>query len=253
MLTLIKIIDRKIGSHKVGLYKCDCGKFKEIQTYRVNTGYTKSCGCLRKTNCGLNLIKHKMSNSKEFKILQGMKKRCYNKNCKAYKNYGGRGITICDCWLESFENFYRDMGPRPTNKHQIERINNNDGYYKENCKWATPKEESRNKRNNIWITYKNETKILKDWSIILKISYPLLRSRIVNYGWDIERAFTSPTKNKKEFNLIKFNNKTQSVIQWGKEINIKPNVLYNRLKLGWSVEKTFTTPVRKHKEYEYAN
>jgi hypothetical protein len=89
---------------------------------------------------------HGMTATKEFYAWSDIKKRCLNENCKAYVNYGGRGITVCDEWINSFETFFNDMGYAPSKSHSIDRINNNDGYYKENCRWTDIKTQANNKR-----------------------------------------------------------------------------------------------------------
>jgi len=93
-----------------------------------------------------------------YRVFCSMKQRCFNKNHKDFKNYGQRGIIICDRWLKSFEDFYNDMGPRPNNNYTIERRNNNLNYCPENCYWATRKEQNSNKRNNRLFTYNGKTK-----------------------------------------------------------------------------------------------
>ena len=117
-----------------------------------------------------------------------MKTRCTNSNTPYYKNYGERGITICECWLY-FENFYEDMGDRSEGK-TLERIDNSKGYCKENCKWATIKEQNRNTRQVKLLTYQGETLCMREWAEKLSIPYPTLQDRI-RRGWDIERALTS--------------------------------------------------------------
>lgn len=123
----------------------------------------------------------------EYTIWGEMKARCLNKN---RENYGGRGITVCSRWLR-FEEFIKDMGTRPSKNHSIDRIDNDKGYFKENCKWATWKEQSRNKRNNVNITYQGKTQCLPDWAEELGISKSTLQSRINRSNWPIERAFTT--------------------------------------------------------------
>ena len=95
------------------------------------------------------LTKHGMSKSDEYKIWVGMKSRCFNKNNYCYLKYGGNGVTVCDDWKESFESFYRDMGPRPSKKHSIDRIDNSKGYNKDNCRWATATIQSRNQGRSL--------------------------------------------------------------------------------------------------------
>lgn len=119
---------------------CDCGNFVSVRTTSLACGVTTSCGCKAKER----LTTHKMSLTKEYRCWASMKQRCYNKNNVRYKNYGGRKIFICDRW-NKFENFLFDMGSIPTKNHSIDRINNNDGYYKENCRWATRTEQQQNK------------------------------------------------------------------------------------------------------------
>lgn len=121
-----------------------------------------------------------------------MKQRCYDKKTTNYKNYGGRGITICDRW-HKFENFLSDMGNPPTNKHQLDRIDNNKEYSPANCKWSTDYEQRRNQRRNVFITYNNKTLILNDWSKIVGIHRYCLYKRIFTRNWPIEKAMTTPS------------------------------------------------------------
>lgn len=141
---------------------------------------------------------HGLSNTPEYGCWSGMKARCLNKNGKSYKNYGGRGIKVCDRWLESFVNFYEDMGKKPTRKHTLERIDNNLGYSPKNCRWATRSEQRRNQRGNVFYTYDGETMCLIDWSKKLNLSYNALVGRIYKLGWSFERAITTKVRNKKK-------------------------------------------------------
>lgn len=132
--------------------KCDCGTVKSIQAYKLRVGEIKSCGCLRKENAGKLSKRHGKSRyadgtiRPEFNAWVGIKTRCYNKNRPEYERYGGRGIKVCGRWLDSFENFYDDMGERPTDDHSIDRIDNDEDYSPENCRWATHEQQSRNQR-----------------------------------------------------------------------------------------------------------
>jgi hypothetical protein len=116
--------------------------------------------------------------------------RCYNPEIPAYGNYGGRGITVCERWRNSFLAFLEDMGKRPAPRHTIERIDNDLGYSPENCTWATWKQQSRNGRRNRLITFCGRTKCLTDWATEIGISYQTLSFRLKH--WDLDKALTTP-------------------------------------------------------------
>lgn len=130
---------------------------------------------------------HGLRYTKEYTAWDHMKSRCSNPKYKNYHNYGGRGITVCERWLKSFENFYQDMGPAPTIKHSLDRLNNNGNYEPSNCKWSTCIEQQRNRRDNIKIVYNGCEKTLAEWAEIYKLKYRLFRDRI-NRGWDFGKA-----------------------------------------------------------------
>ncbi len=123
-----------------------------------------------------------------------MKQRCLNKRATNYSNYGGRGITICQRWIDSFKNFISDMGRRPTSKHSIERKNNNIGYSKRNCIWALRKVQNNNRRDNRIIRYKGQLKTLAQWSSIVGINYETLRNRLISQSPEV--AFSTPVGQK---------------------------------------------------------
>jgi len=134
---------RIYGGHerRMWLCKCSCGGIVSIVGTSLSNGNTKSCGCLLKER----ITKHGMSKTSEFKVWTSMRDRCKNpKNCR-YKDYGGRGISVCSRW-DKFESFFGDMGNRPSSEFSIDRINNNGNYEPSNCKWSTRSEQQRNKQ-----------------------------------------------------------------------------------------------------------
>ncbi|BAW18975.1 hypothetical protein [Ralstonia phage RP12] len=132
-----------------------------------------------------------MAASTEYCIWSGIKKRCYNKNSRKYKDYGGRGITMCDEWRESFEAFYADMGPRPSLGHSIDRKNNDEGYSKENCRWATAEEQQNNKRSNLLHELDGILKTLTQWCRELEMNYHTIYQRIYVQGMSFEEAIVT--------------------------------------------------------------
>lgn len=160
------------GSYYQVKCQCDCGTTKYIMLQSLLRDQTKSCGCLRIAN----RIKHGMWQSREYATWENMIQRCTNINTQHYASYGGRGITICDDWLNSFEKFYGDIGPRP-DKTTLNRIDNDLGYYKENCRWATGSEQINNTRLTQLIEYEGVTKTTLEWAKEFNISRKLLSHR----------------------------------------------------------------------------
>lgn len=139
-------------------------------------------------------VTHGLSASSEHGIWSKMKARCLNINDPSYENYGARGIVVCDRWLNSFENFYKDMGPRPSKNHSIDRINNDGNYEPSNCRWATKKQQIDNRRTSILIEFKNQTKSLKDWCLEYNIDYKLAHRRYIVDNWTIEKTLSKKEK-----------------------------------------------------------
>jgi hypothetical protein len=134
-----------------------------------------------------------MRDTPEYGVWAGMRQRCTDTKSKSYKNYGGRGIKVCDRW-QDFANFYTDMKARPTPQHTLERKNNEGDYCPENCEWALRKKQCRNRRNTLSITYNGETKPLAQWSEELGMKYATLKERVYVCGWSIEDAFNKPVR-----------------------------------------------------------
>lgn len=173
---------------------CDCGKIITTRLSSVRNRYSISCGCMSTLNIKKtkerNTI-HGMARTSEYRVWINIKSRCTNHKHPQWKDYGGRGIKMCDRWLSSFENFYTDMGKRLNNKLSIDRINNDGNYELKNCRWATSKEQANNKRINI--LFNGETS--KEASYRLGGNPSLVKIRIYQ-GWSIEKAFTTPIRRK---------------------------------------------------------
>jgi len=190
-LTAIKFSHKKWGN-QFWLFRCDCGNEKVIKVSEVKSGRSKSCGCLWREvikKNGKNSKTHGMSKTQTYKSWASMKSRCLNENSTRYENWGGRGIIVCEEWLK-FENFYNDMGEKPEGK-SLDRIDNNKGYYKKNCRWSTPKEQGNNTRSNVFITYKGRTLTMSQWAKEINISYETFWARIKISGWSIEKALNT--------------------------------------------------------------
>ena len=153
------------------LCKCDCGNEVVVPYKGIVRSKYKMC-----KKCRMKLSTKRIP---EYTVWEGMKRRCYNRNDRYYSTYGGRGVKVCDRWVNSFKNFYLDMGERPTNKYSIDRIDVNGDYCKENCRWATAKEQSVNRRSNVWIEYNGETKTISQWAEFYGLKYDTLRNRYV--------------------------------------------------------------------------
>lgn len=157
--------------------ECDCGNVKQIHTMDLTTGDTKSCGCLERENQKTGSITHGHTTggkkSIEFLAWVKAKGRCYNPRDKKYKDYGGRGIVMCEKWLNDFQAFYDDMSKCPP-RYTLDRIDVNGPYSPDNCRWATSYTQSRNKRNNVHVDFNGETMILKDFANIVGVNYKSL-------------------------------------------------------------------------------
>lgn len=169
---------------------CDCGGETIVSAGHLEKGQM-SCGCFRGSR-GTHYETTSRGRSREYTTWSGMKVRCYNPNADMYPLYGGRGIKVCDRWLNSFETFLADMGRRPSPKHSIDRINNDGDCEPGNCRWSTYKEQRRNSRGLRWLTWNERTMCMTDWANEYKMPLGRLQSRL-NAGWPIGDALTEPT------------------------------------------------------------
>jgi len=187
--------------------------------------------------------KHGMSRTPEHNSWSHMKARCFNPNHKRYADWGGRGITVCDRWKNSFENFFADMGLKPTSKHSIDRIDNDGDYCPENCKWSTKAEQNNNQRTNRLITINFETLTIAQWT--KKKGFPLhvISTRLIR-GWSEYDAVMTPLETVR---LITIKEETYTVSQWEEKKGYSRELIKTRLTKGWSEFDAVMTPVRQRK------
>jgi len=172
--------------------QCDCGNTTVVRGPSLRSKNTTSCGCLQKETASSVNKTHGMRQSTEYSIWSNMISRCTNPNVKCYERYGGKGVTVDEAW-KSFEQFYADMGDRPEGK-TLDRIDSTGPYSKENCRWATIAEQNRNTNRTQLVTFRGETKCLKDWAADQGIAYGTLRKRYVIYKWPFEKALLTPPR-----------------------------------------------------------
>lgn len=175
---------------------CDCGNFAEVMTYSLSTGHAKSCGCYQNDRLIESLATHYKCHTKLYKVWSSMKKRCYNKKCNSYKNYGARGIAVCDEWKHNFQTFHDwAMDNNYQEGLSIDRINVDGNYEPNNCRWTDRTTQNRNRTNNISYTIDSETHCLKEWCEILNLNYHTVHSRVNILNWPIEKALGSEDTN----------------------------------------------------------
>lgn len=196
-LTVLSYGDRDRSGQRLANCVCDCGNKVTVPFTRLErtTNHVRSCGCLSKDVLDTYRVKHDLSKTRLYNIFSGMKGRCYNKKLKSYKNYGGRGITICDAWLRDFKTFYdwaNDNGY--ADDLTIDRIDVEGNYEPSNCRWLPLSEQQNNKTDNLNITYKGKTQTLMQWSKELGINYNTLRNRLHRSKYSIEDAFEKPVQ-----------------------------------------------------------
>jgi len=166
---------------------CDCGAEVEIRADSIRSGSTTSCGCAQKQAVSEANSKHGMCESPEYIAWTQARYRCGKKDHPNYRNYGGRGISVCDRWQDSFDAFYADMGPRPSDKHSLERVDNDKGYSPENCKWATSKEQGNNKRSCRIIEHEGVSLNVTQWAQAVGMCRNTLTGRL-NRGKSVDQA-----------------------------------------------------------------
>jgi hypothetical protein len=192
-LTVLKI-DNSIAQKPIyWKCRCSCGNIATIRGSRLTSGITQSCGCLANERTIARSTIHGMSHVSEYKIRMGMIARCYNPSSPNFKNYGGRGITVCDEWKNDFITFFKYVGKRPSPKHSLDRIDNDGNYEPGNVRWATQKQQSNNARHNHKITIHEWTMNLCQWARFVGKKESAISERLKK-GWPPAKAIFYPIK-----------------------------------------------------------
>lgn len=218
--------------------KCDCGNIKSLRPADVRLGKIKSCGCLHDECIRERATKFKhltKDNKRLYSIYNGIKKRCYNPNEERYKDYGGRGITMGDEWLNPVDGFDAfvdwSLANGYTEEMTIERKNVDGNYEPTNCEWIPLVEQGFNKRDTIWVEYKGERIQLRKLCERLGVSYDTVHNRYRDRGWSIEEAVSKPSAQE------------NSLMSKCRERGLNYGTVRDRIfKLGWSEERALNTP-----------
>ena len=182
-----------VGNDRTGqpkwLCRCSCGKERAVVCSHLRNGTSLSCGCQSP-----RFTIHGNYKVPEYQAWRNMIDRCTDSKRHDWHRYGGRGITVCQRWRNSYESFFADMGPRPSPQHSIDRIDNDGNYEPGNCRWATVAEQASNKSNNRYLTFDGQTLTVSQWARKLGIKVDVLNLRLSHYNWTVERALTQPVR-----------------------------------------------------------
>jgi hypothetical protein len=169
--------DSNIANSIAWFCLCDCGEQKAVRGTHLLTGRVKSCGCLKRSSAAMRTRTHGLTKTKTYRAWSAMKHRCFSKAAPAFRNYGGRGITVCERWLK-FENFLADMGEAPSGTG-IDRFPNNNGNYEPgNCRWATPAQQNNNTRKVRILSFGGESMTISEWARKLGLKRTCLATRL---------------------------------------------------------------------------
>lgn len=221
--------------------RCGCGSEFAATGVRIRSGEVKTCPACSRERVRLAHVTHGERRTPEYRTWTHIKSRCLNSNVPEFKHYGGRGVSICDRWRESYEAFLEDMGRRPPGKHSIDRIDVNGDYEPGNCRWATHIEQGNNKRCNRLIEINGETKTMAQWADFAGISRETMLKRV-------KKGFTGSDliAESKDPDTFTLNGVTATIPEWSEITGIKRATLYWRLNSQqWDIEKALTKGAKK--------
>ena len=240
---------RKSG-HRAWHCQCDCGTTRDVVQHVLRSGESQSCGCYNREMTSQSHYKHghavPPNCTHTYRIWQGMLGRCSNPNYPKWRNYGGKGITVCDRW-RTFENFLADMGECPSDNHSIDRICSNGNYEPANTRWSDRYQQANNKTNNVVLEFQGRRLTMAEWAKELDISYNAIQFRLQR-GWNIEDTLTVSVRKVPDEKILTCNGESHNVKEWCKKFGMPYSTLQNRLKRGWSIEESLSIPIRDKKK-----
>jgi len=241
-LTVLHKAGKAKNGETLWAVRCACSPEKSTEKCITSGALTiqRSCGCSK--------VKHgatrHYARPSEYRAWAAMLDRCRRSANPAYPDYGGRGITVCDDWLNSFESFIAYIGAKPGPEYSIDRINNDGNYEPGNVRWATRLEQMNNIRSNHWLTFQGKTMTVADWVRESGIPGPTLRRRLAK-GWPLEEVFSrwatpDRKRRKSRFRWVTLGDKTLTLAEWSRETGIPHRTISDRLDCGWSVERALS-------------
>lgn len=238
MLTVVSRHSTASNGDVLWLCKCECGGETVTRRNSLKNGQSKSCGCLK-----ISLLKqsktHGLSRDPMYRVWASMIQRCKNPKSSHFSSYGGRGITVCDRWLE-FDNFFKDMGNRPSHEYSIDRIDNDSGYHPDNCRWSLRDEQMANMRSNKIINTSDGPLPIFKASKAKGIPSYIVRNRL-RASWKEEEALDRPIHRR----IIATPKGDMRLSEAARAYGLSKHILHLRLSRGWSTERALSTPVRK--------
>ena len=248
-LTVIERADSRLDKYgrKVAYWRCKClcGKVTEVRGAELTSGHTKSCGC----GIAESSYRHGLYGTRIYSIHQHMLQRCYNPNNEHYKDYGGRGIKVCEEWHNEngVVNFYHwAMNNGYNDNLTIDRIDVDGNYCPENCRWVDYKTQNNNKRNTPYIAYNGETHTPSEWADITGISMKAIYDRIIRDKWPVEKALATPVFKSEKY--ITYEGITMTYSDWERARGFRIGTISNRLIKGASIEDALNMPIAHSKD-----
>ncbi len=224
-LTVVSFSGSNSTGKRTWICMCDCGVKTIVATGDLRSGNTESCSCLKREKTGNRSYKHGLVKTSEYHTWSGLIQRCTNKKSDSYEYYGGDGVSVCKRWRDSFENFYADMGPKPTPKHTIDRYPNQKGNYEPgNCRWATKEQQSSNMSSNVLITHEGKTLTISNWARLLLLNRNTISKRL-KMGLESKDILGSADRKR----MITWNGETMNVRKWSRKTGINYQTLMYRI------------------------